>query len=716
MRLRDAAVVGLTALAIASATTLPFLSRLDGYSIDVLFWLRYLVRGDAYDPASSSAAVIALDEETYRRPPFEGLPKVMWTNQLAQVMEAVLDGGAAVIGQDVVLTTSVETHLKGFDRPYLLTLRKSAREGRLVLGKLQHSKKPISPFPGYSFAVGNERNIRLLNVFQDDDGIIRRVPLAFKSIDPDGSIRLVPSMSVELAARASGDALQAVEQGGWRFGNYRIPVSDHGSSASNAMLLNFDSGRGGVPIYSLADLLACAQAGRADFFREHFEGRVVLLGTMLDVEDRKFTSKRFATGPDGDWPGARCVLPVMPDLYDSGIVRDTIPGVLVHATAVNNLLQRNLLRELSAGANWAIAVGLAGLAALLALLLAPWQTALGLAGAGLLWTGAAEAAFERGLVLPLFDPLVAAAATFAVVLGYRFVVSDKEKRMIRKAFAYYLPATVIDRMTARERMPSLGGEARELTVWFSDIAGFTGLSEKLSPPEVVRLLNAYLSEMTDLVEQHGGFVEKYVGDGIVAVFGAPLDDVEHALHAVQAALACQGRLADLQSVLPMPEGSRLAARIGINSGEVLIGNIGSKRRFNYTVMGDAVNLGSRLEGVNKLYGTDTLVSEETVRLCGDRLVFREIDKVRVVGRDAPVGIFQPLGAPEIISPRQRATADRYAAALEDFRARRFVEAATAFAALASEDAAAQALAARAQVFAADPPPDDWDGVADLTRK
>ncbi len=293
---------------------------------------------------------------------------------------------------------------------------------------------------------------------------------------------------------------------------------------------------------------------------------------------------------------------------------------------------------------------------------------------------------------------------------------DRDKRKVRQAFSYYLPQGVIDRMLDSDRAPTLGGETKELTVLFSDLAGFTSLSEKMAPEAVVSLLNQYLNEMTDIIEAHGGFVEKFIGDAIVAVFGAPLPVPDHALSAVQAALSCQQRLRELEPDLRLPSGFGLEARIGINTGEMLIGNIGSRGQFNYTVMGDAVNLASRLEGVNKVYGSGILASEETVKRYPADFVFREVDLVRVLGRQQPLRIFEPLGFRGEIAEGQLLRLQSFADAVSDFRASHFGKAAESFARLASEDPVAEAFAERARDYAASPPPHDWDGVHNLDQK
>ena len=705
--LRHWLIILVVALIASASAQLPLFQRADGLSIDVLFWLRHQLFGPLRSEAESPTVVIAIDEETYRRPPFQDVPKALWTPQLAKVLEATLAAGALVIGQDLILPTSVERYLKGYDRSYLLALRQGSRDGRIVLGKVQHLAKPLAPFPGHSFAVGHQKNIRLVNLFRDVDGVIRRVPLTFRGTEVDGSSRVETSMALELAARAlgrrpdlsAGDRVITLSE-------YRIP-----GSIGNAMLLNFDTGEENIPTYSMADLYQCAEAGRADFFERAFKGKIVLIGSLLDVEDRKLTSKRFVTGAEVARTRTRCVLPVMEDLYDERVIRDTIPGVYIFATAVNNLLRGDALEEPSKPTRFALLLMIAIAAGAAGLRLRPATAAMVTAGAVAAWILGTTMVFRTGTVLPLFDTVIVAVASLMVLAGYRFGVTDREKRAVRRAFSYYLPDLVIDRMLAQGATPKLGGESRDVTVLISDLEGFTAMSEDMPPQDVVQLMNRYLSAMTAVIEAHGGFIDKYIGDAIVAVFGAPLEDPAHALQAVRAALRCQESLIELQPCLELPPGQKIAARIGLNSGPVLIGNIGGEKRFNYTVMGDTVNLATRLEGVNKLYGTRILVSAETAARCGDEIRFREIDCVRVLGRSDPVVLFEPK--------QTDGESDDHAAFAEARAALRigdFTSALTGFEALAAEDPAAAALAERCRLLLADPPPPDWDGIRDLDRK
>ncbi len=709
MRPRDALAAGAIALIVGGASSLPKFEGMRGLSLDTLFALRHAVYGPRHAASTSPSVVVAIDEETYRRPPFNDLPKVMWTKQIAAVMTAVLNGGAGVVGFDLILPTSVERHVRGFDREFLIALNRAAKAGKVVLAKVQHQLKPISPFRGYSFAVGHQKNIRPANVFEDADGVIRRVPLLFRGVDIGAGERIDPSLSLELAARHLGQRPSIGSDGRVTLAGYAVPPAGRSS-----MLINFDGGSDTIPTYSLSDLFACVGAKREEYFREHFAGKVVFVGAVLDVEDRKITSKRYVTGPEGAAPPARCVQPVMAGLYPADFARDTIPGVYVHAAAVNNLIRREALRIPRADLDLAIGIALALATALLVMVLSPLSAGAATIAGAAVWTGVATAALQDGLVLPLLDPLAGMTLTFGVLLGYRFAVADKDKRRLRSSFGLYLAPSVVDELADSGAPPTLGGETRELSAFFSDIAGFTSISEALSPTRLVSFLNAYLSVISDQIEEHGGFVDKYIGDAVVGVFGAPMADADHARHAVEAALACQARLDDMQQEFGLPADRPVRTRIGIASGEMLVGNIGSRRRFNYTVIGDTVNLAARLEGANKVYGTRVLVGDRTRDLAGDAVVFREIDRVRVVGRATPVTVFEPVALRDAVAPDMAERLEEFAAALENYRSGRWREAARAFGELAPSDPACRVFLERIGDGTSAPP--GWDGVTDLVEK
>ncbi len=699
---RDLIATMLIALVVGAVFTSRPLDILQGLSLDILTALRGRLIGDSRDPATSPVVVVAIDGETYDTPPFKGSPTPTWTREIGRVLGGIADGGAKVIGFDVIFPSSIEqseipfgdgplgARLKGFDRDYLIALRQLSDGGKLVLGEILSNDHPDRPYRAQQLAVRN--NIRALNVHTDRDDVIRRMPLSF-SIDGQP----VPAMAAELAARAS-DA--------------RPDMPSRGAVA-NTLTLNFRGLGRDIPTYSFADLRACLEKGDRDYFRRAFDGKVVLLGTVLGFEDRKLTSMRLSGAQDGT-PAARCVQPA--PAQGARKARSDVAGVLVHATAVRNLMERDAVTELGSPQRALLTIAFAAIVAVAACVLAPGLALATWLALTLLCTAVAVGAFARGLALPLTEPALAGLAALAMTVGYRFVLADRDERFLRRSFAFYLAPEVIDTMVASGKMPALGGEMRNVTMFFSDLSGFSSIAETMTPGELVTLMNEYLSAMTDIIEGHGGYVDKYIGDSIVAMFGAPADDPAHARNAVSAALTCQQRLAELNASNPAFAGHGLSQRIGLNSGEAVVGNIGSRRRFNYTVMSDTVNVASRLEGANKYYGTAIMASEATFMQTGEAFAWRELDAIRVMGRGEPIRVFEPLAAKGSESAAQAKVAADYAEGLASWRARDFARAAEAFARAAEIDPASSLFAARARDLAASPPPDGWTPVRVLEGK
>jgi adenylate cyclase len=710
---RDVVAIILVALMCGVVSTLPPFSLIHGWSIDALTRLRWEVFGTRRDPAAMPVAVIAIDEETYETPPFKGSPTLTWTTELGRVLNAVVDGGARVVGFDIVFPTSIEqselpfgddllgARMRGFDRPFLLALARGASAGKVVLGETLRGDRPS---PGQRIAVGQQKNIRALNIYSDPDEVVRRVPLMFQA---DG--KRIPSMALELAARALNTEPVLAEDGSVTLAGYLIP-----GAVPNTLTLNFEGGGNDVQTFSLADLRACAERNNMDFFRREFADRVVIFGTLLGSEDRKLTSKRFATGLDAA-RAPRCALP--PAQPAAGqFKRSSIAGVYIHATAVDNLMARDTVVEPGRLPAAIIAIAFAALAALAARILAPGVAVLVLLGMSAIWTAVATVAFARSLALPLSEPFLAGLCSMAAIVAYRLGVADKGERLLRKSFALYLAPQVIEKMLASNKLPVLGGETREVTVFFSDLEGFSSISEKMSPADLVAFMNEYLSAMTDVIESRGGYIEKYIGDSIVAVFGAPADDSDHATNAAHAALGCRARLEELNQGSAAFRGCKVAHRMGLNSGEALVGNIGSRRRFNYSVMSDAVNVASRLEGANKYYGTTIVASEMTVALTGSTFAWRELDAIRVRGRSAPVKVYELLAVAEQETPQQVASAAAYAEGLAHWRSREFDAAARCFQRVADVDKPSALFLSRANAFASHPPASDWEPVHALDGK
>ncbi len=702
----------LIALLAGGVFTSPPLETLQGLSLDILTALRGKIIGDRRDPATSPVVVVAIDGETYDTPPFKGSPTQTWTREIGRVLGSITEGGAKVIGFDVIFPSSIEqseipfgeaplgARMKGFDRDYLIALRRLSDSGKLVLGEILSNDHPDRPDRAQQLAVKN--NIRALNVHTDSDDVIRRMPLSFSIAGQPA-----PAMAVELAARALGAKPEIGPTGMTNLSGYAVP-----SAVPNTLTLNFRGLGRDVPAYSFADLRACVEKGDRDFFRRAFEGKVVLLGTILNFEDRKLTSMRLSGGYDGS-PGSRCALPAP---ASTAKTRSDVAGVFVHATVVRSLIEQDAVTELGSPMRTILTFAFAAIIACAARMLAPFGAVIAWLALTAVYTAAAVGVFVHALALPLTEPALASLAALAMMTGYRFVLADRDERFLRKSFALYLAPEVIETMVASGKMPALGGEMRNVTMFFSDLSGFSSIAETMTPGELVTLMNEYLSAMTDIIEGHGGYVDKYIGDSIVAMFGAPADDPAHARNAVRAALKCHGKLAELNARHPAFAGHGLSHRIGLNSGEAVVGNIGSRRRFNYTVMSDTVNVASRLEGANKYYGTAIMASEATVAQTGDTFAWRELDAIRVMGRGEAIRVFEPLAEMGAETAAQAKVAAAYAEGLTCWRAREFAKAADAFGKTAETDPASALFEKRARALAASPPPSDWTPVNILEGK
>lgn len=326
---------------------------------------------------------------------------------------------------------------------------------------------------------------------------------------------------------------------------------------------------------------------------------------------------------------------------------------------------------------------------------------------------------EQGLVLAMSYPALAWGAALLLVNLRYYLQERSQKSLIHSAFGQYLSPKVVSILVKDPSRLKLGGERREMTAFFSDVAGFSGISEQLSPEQLVALLNEYLTAMCDIIADYEGTVDKFEGDAIIAFWGAPLDQRDHALRACLAAIDMQAYLRDFRTRLAAEGRPELNVRMGLNTGEMLVGNLGSAQRMDYTMMGDAVNLAARLEGANKFYGSGIMISESTYRQVADAVAVRELDLIRVVGRREPVRVYELLARSGDLDARQQAMLAQHQEALQQYRAGDFSAALRAFRALEDtfpEDAVATVYRERCETFLQAPPPADWDGVYQLESK
>lgn len=396
------------------------------------------------------------------------------------------------------------------------------------------------------------------------------------------------------------------------------------------------------------------------------------------------------------------------------------PGVLLHWTAWTNLVAGGFITAAPRGVSLALAaLAAAGLLALADRRPGITWPAWSAIGFGVLLLPVAYAGLSAGWFFAPATPIMAAGLTLLGVVAENFWAEQRRKREIQALFGAYVDPAVVDRLVRDPAAIRLGGEKREATVYFSDLAGFTDLSEQLPPEQLMEIVNLYLQEMSECLLDHGAYIDKYIGDAVMAVFGAPQPRSDHAAAACAGALAAQQVLDRINARLVPLHGHRLAMRIGINTGEMLVGNLGSARKKNYTVLGDAVNLASRLEGANKEFGTRILLGETTARAVAGRFATRPLTRLRVKGKQTAVEVHELVGEPDRLTPAQRDFLAAYHEGYAHFTARRFGEAEAAFARArpaAPEDAVTIALHSQARMFKVNPPGADWEPVLTLETK
>jgi adenylate cyclase len=383
-------------------------------------------------------------------------------------------------------------------------------------------------------------------------------------------------------------------------------------------------------------------------------------------------------------------------------------GVEVHANILQSVQEGLALRMLTNLETVTLYALIALFFGLLASRMRLRYLAISTVGLFILYLLSALAAASQLILLPILYPLSLIVLLGVADVAYRYWREKMRRAWIQDAFGRYLSPKVIDKLTAGETPLKLGGTKEELTILFSDIRGFTAISEHLAPEQLVSLLNEYLTAMTDVVLASDGVLDKYIGDAIMAFWGAPLPQADHAVRAATTAVRMKERLLELQKKWKAEGRPQVNIGVGMNTGSVIVGNMGSERRFDYTVIGDDVNLASRLEGLTKFYGVTILISEETKRHLEGKFVTRPIDRVAVKGRKEPVNVFELLPASDK-GPSE--LANRYEDALNAYFAHRFDEAAAVFASLAKDfqDKPSAVLLERCKMLASSPPPPNWDG-------
>ncbi|MFH1992466.1 MAG: adenylate/guanylate cyclase domain-containing protein [Pseudomonadota bacterium] len=534
---------------------------------------------------------------------------------------------------------------------------------------------PIHELAQHAAVLGN------VHLDPDPDGIYRRVKL-FGVFDG----KVLPSLGLGTYLAANPQGRIRIDYNKLDIGGTIVPIDRQGNA-----VLRYRGPSGTHKAYSAAAILQS-------------EIRMLSGETPTIVEKDAFKDKYVLFGFSA------------PGLYDlrSAPVSGVYPGVEIQATMLDNFISEDFMQTVPSGliVVLVIILALAGAAGVSIFSSVTGSVAIG-AISVTLPVLLALGAYVAGFWLPLVVQEVAAVVSIVLALVVNYATEGRQKRFIKSAFKQYLSPEVIEQLIQQPERLKLGGERRVLSIFFSDLQGFTSISEGLLPEELTALLNDYLSAMTDIIYEEGGTVDKYEGDAIIAFWNAPLEVSGHAVRAVRAALRCQTRLAQMRPEFKDRIGKDMFMRIGINTGPAVVGNMGSHNRFNYTMLGDAVNLAARLEGVNKQFGTYTIISRSTRDMLAGVFSARELSRVAVVGRKEPVTVFEPMFLEEY--EVRKDIFETFAQGLALFYEGDFSKALKIFSAIHDLDSAAAAYAEKCRFLAANRP-EDWQGVWVMTSK
>ncbi len=401
---------------------------------------------------------------------------------------------------------------------------------------------------------------------------------------------------------------------------------------------------------------------------------------------------------------------------------ESYENVGTHAAVANTILQRDFLSEAPLWLSSLLALALAGgVLLLVGKLSTKNQILVGLSATVAVFLALYAVFHFTGVYVAVVSPLLSTFSSFLVYSLLEFILSEREKSFLRKAFGTYLSGDVINEIISDPSMLKLGGQKKWISAMFTDVRGFSTISEALDAEQLVKLLNIYLSGMSDIILENRGTIDKYEGDAIISFFGAPLGYKEHATLMCRSAIQMKRKETELNErfmadkMTPNP----LLTRIGLNTGDMVVGNMGTERKMDYTIMGNAVNLAARLEGVNKQYGSWILMSDDTYKETGDEFLVRRFDKVRVVGINTPVQLWELLGFRSEATPDTLDFLARFEEAHDAFDRRDWKKATNLLAALSTErpdDGPTKSYIKKCEIFSLKPPAPDWDGVFSLTEK
>jgi len=625
---------------------------------------------------SDEIALVIIDEETINS---IGRWQDFTRADMAKVINNIAKDKPAVIGLDINYTEKSTTEL---DKELENSLKKF-KNTVLVNEFIKSDKKFISPLKQFS----QYTKLGFANVETDPDGIVRHIKIKESSNTEnhysfsteilrkyfglrDRDIKLDQQNKLIISKRP----LRPTSNPQKKFPPLSLPLDK-----KNNFYINYFGKPNSYKSVSLIKVL------KNEVPKNFFNKKIVLIGaTTFTLHDAYLTP-----------------------VSKKGIA---MPGVEIHANIIQTTLSQQFLLPAE---NWIKILTLAILSILISFICIFWRIPYAIISTIIIsstYTILSWGAFGFGIILSTFYPAAIILFAFIISIISKYLFEAKEKRFLRSTFSRYVSSSVVDQIMSKPDIVKLGGERRNLTIMFSDLGNFTTFSEKMTPENLVEFMNNYLSKMTDIILEKEGTLDKYEGDAIMAFWGAPTEIKDHPI------AACEAAYLNLKEFKKLKE-SKITLRIGLHSGDVIVGNFGSEKRFDYSVMGDNVNLASRLEGVNKIYGTSICVSKTTYLAAKSKFIFRKLDIIRVKGKSKPVEIY------ELIEPKKKEIKKdfikNFESALTSYRNQDWEKAKTLFKKVLKEkpnDQPTKIFLERIKKFEKNPPHKNWKGIYDMTSK
>jgi adenylate cyclase len=642
LRRRYREIVILAALAVAAILAVVTGGRIelvDGFLYD----LAIAIAPFRPPPALSKVVVVAIDEKSLASETLASTPRVLFGPYYAELLDGLFQGGAKAVGFDIIFNYTA-TRFAAIDPSYddALLASLAKHRDRVVLARTA-TMTVAEPFAAAVFDSTRDAqrdeplSIAYLELVPSEDGVQRWIYSNYPAAD---GTRL-PTLAARLSEIAGGP------------GN------------APPFLLAPTAPLESLPTYSIADVLNCVKSN-PQAVREAFADKVVLIGSNLAEEDRKRAPDRFLKWPssstrtDGFGCGLQALGPSAPD-------SDTVPGVHIHAAAVGSLLGGTGTALVPWPVRVAAATSAAVICASLGLFLSPVIAVVAL----ICFLAALFAASVMGLGAGHWLPVaVPAIAGLCALLGgqlARFFVEDRRRRRMESAFGCYLAPEIVRQLSEEDIDLHLGGEVREITVMFADLNNFTAISDTMPPAELMELTNRYFKVIVEVIDKMGGYVDKFIGDSVMAMWGAPASAHDSAARALASAFLIEQRIGELNSAASERDSAKFGVKIGISSGPAIVGNVGTPRRLSYTALGATVNLAARLEKVCGTFGCCIVVDSTTMAALEDRYLFCELDAVTLKGKRAPVPAYEAIAPIGTATDEQREYVSRYNTALQYYR-------------------------------------------------